>query len=198
MANRFEELVTSPYDEEPGVRRPILRWLLWAGFAIIAVVVAVAVRVGDDVEGDPPPADASGTTSSVAIAIEGEGVGPEPQPELAFDTAAFGTEQVLGEIEERTLAEHKERMANPWMAIDDVALVGSIPDTRFELARATGTDTNPYRNSFGVPTSCFVLIDGEGTSSDCFANDQASTTRALFTGLTGTGVIGWGLLPDAA
>ncbi|GMQ94888.1 MAG: hypothetical protein BMS9Abin12_2405 [Acidimicrobiia bacterium] len=206
MANRFEELVTSPYDDEPGGKRPILRWLLWAGSTIIAVVVAVAVLGGDDAEGDPSPVVGSGTTSSVAVATEGDGVAAEPSkepkdeppPVLAFDTAAFGTEQVLGETEEGTLAEHRDRMASPWMVIDEVVLIGSIPDTRFELATATAISMNPYRDSFGGPTTCFVLIDGQETSADCFVTDETASTRPVFTGLVGTGVVGWSSLPDAA
>ncbi len=208
MTNRFEELVTSPYDDEPGGNRPWLKWLPWIGVAMIAVVVAATVLGGGTPDEEPSEVGATGATSSVPGATESEGIGtgtgtgldagaPEddPLPELAFDTSALGSEQVL---EPAKPIQGWSLSRSGMIAETDTFSLGAISDSQYQLMGATGTQPNPYRRGFGGPSACFAMAGWEGFNVDCFTVDDEAGIRPLFTGLIGTGVVSWGMLPEDA
>ncbi|MEN8040777.1 MAG: hypothetical protein ABFR95_04670 [Actinomycetota bacterium] len=212
MSNRFEELVTSPYDDEPGGIPPWMKWVMLVGIGVVLVGFGLVVLLGGD---DDPEAQASPTSTIASIPGEGnpvegefgedppseqvtdpdDGLGPEP----AFDTRGFGGEQELEFAEPSsnlsfildTTMEHSLNQA------ETVAL-GKISDPDRIIIKATGLLASPYDDSFGGPGECFGLATLDGTSMDCHPVTPDASLRPLFSGFVGYNLMAWGGLPEEA
>lgn len=200
----YGELVSSPYDDEPP-RRPI--WLVWVGGLVAVVAIGAVVWFLTRPDGTSEAVVAAETTTTVVASTSStsttvrpgfqrvlvQGSGPEP----SFDTSTLGVPQVFGPVD------NDDRRWNDvgfdFLSRESKTLApGEIPDTSYTLVRREGTIVDPLFPSYGGPGACFSLRYAQGGSDDCFAVSSPPVPRPLFSGLVGTGVVAWGLLPSEA
>lgn len=207
--DRFDELLKSPYDDEPTMGRTA-RIVIWSvvGLVVLVAVVFVLVRSTTSVdyaEGDPapPPSDESTATSTsssttsipdiVGVVDAPEGLGPEPQ----FDTSTFGEQTTVGESTESPPS--RDTFMRGFL--DEGAIftsIGAVGPDGATLFRFAGTIVDPFAVGYAGPGMCVGLWRGGGGSSECMPVGVDVDAYPLFSGHVGSGITAWGGLSDQA
>ena len=201
----LRDILHSPIGEPDGRRR----WLMVAVAVGVLLIVGlfVALNRGPDLgsagESTTTLASTSSSTRAEPVLLLDDppvvlgDIGPDP----LFEAGALGAQDSLDPVEGLTVSQRSwfgdSSEATSYLAVESRLVAGELRGSSAVMLVMTGTVVDPYDLAFGAAGVCYSLVRADSGTGECYAHDPQDVPIPLFTGLVGSDVVAWGLVPEA-